>query len=428
MEVKQETRLASQDELPQEIDDPLRTDPERVEEAAQAIRQIVKSASSQFWEANVQATKPKSRLVRTITFFASTWVVFFAIISAFTVLVGWYEYEVRPLHSVERIAREQKQADAEKEMGDYYVDLGNKLLNVGEAKAARAQFKEALDLDPLNVEAQMGDLKCELFESVEQEHFDLAIIQPKLNKLANERPGDTHVYAFRGTVNYLAYKPDRALWNYKRAVSYEDSNAYAYDGMATIYYEKGEFDKSVEMSKRAHDIAPRNPTYKHNYANALYASGNDEEAIRQYKGVTLLDVQFIWAYHDLGQLYRLTGKLRRSQWYYEQFIDLLEDEEVRSLEKNQGGAGFTTGSDSYPVYLAETPEQRYYAYYSIALTAYLRGHTEEAASYVSKAEDIQIDPYIESEIKRLMEYDITLLKEKQKQFEARADGFRSTFL
>jgi hypothetical protein len=47
---------------------------------------------------------------------------------------------------------------------------------------------------------------------------------------------------------------------------------------------------------------------------------------------------------------------------------------------------------------------------------------------VSKAEDIQIDPYIESEIKRLMEYDITLLKEKQKQFETRADGFRSTFL
>ena len=108
MEVNQKTRsqgMAGQNQLPQEIDDPQRTkaNSERVEEATQAILRAVESASSQFWEANVRATSQKSRFIRTLTFIASTWVVFFAIISAFTLLVGWALYEVRPLHTLESI-------------------------------------------------------------------------------------------------------------------------------------------------------------------------------------------------------------------------------------------------------------------------------------------------------------------------------------
>jgi hypothetical protein len=91
------------------------------------------------------------------------------------------------------------------------------------------------------------------------------------------------------------------------------------------------------------------------------------------------------AYHDLAQLYRLTGfrdletsDLISSIDYYEQFIDMLEDEKITSLDQNKGGLVFTTGPDSPPVYLVENPELRYYAYYSIALTYYLLGQTEDA--------------------------------------------------
>ena len=159
--------MASQGERPQEIEDPQRAriDSERVEEATQAILRVVESASSQFWEANVQATKPKSRLIGTLTFIASTWVVFFAVITVFTLLMGWLLYGTSPLHSMEQIAheqsqqrREQTQMNSKQEMGSYYVDLGNSLLNVGQAKAAKAEFERALEVDPLNTKHTLWPL------------------------------------------------------------------------------------------------------------------------------------------------------------------------------------------------------------------------------------------------------------------------------
>jgi tetratricopeptide (TPR) repeat protein len=282
-------------------------------------------------------------------------------------------------------------------------------------------------VDPLNTEAQEGSLQSGLFMSIEEEDFDPGITEQKLQELLKRYPKDTQLWAFLGDV-FSYYDTEIALKDYQKAVEINPENAYAYSGMAGLYYDQGKYDKNLEMAKKAYDLAPWNSLLQHNYANALYAEERYQDAIIQYEDLTSWDPQYLWAYHDLAQLYRLTGDLDSAQWSYEQFIAMLEDEEVTSLEKNQVSMAFTTGPDSYPVYVYENSEMRYYAYYSIALTSYLRGYTEEAESYVSKAEDIKIDPYMESEIKRLMEYDITLLTEKQEQFKVRADGFRSTFL
>jgi len=97
VEVNQGTEsqeMVSRNGTRQEIDGPQRSiaDPERVEEATQAILRVVESASGQFWAANVEATKPKNRLIGTLIFVASTWVVFFAIVTLFTLLMGWALY------------------------------------------------------------------------------------------------------------------------------------------------------------------------------------------------------------------------------------------------------------------------------------------------------------------------------------------------
>jgi tetratricopeptide (TPR) repeat protein len=439
VEMDQQTKhqgMADPDELPREIDDPERAgaNSERVEEATQTILRAVETASSQFWEANVKATSPKNRLVGTLTFVASTWVVFFAVVTLFTLLMGWALYGTSPLHSLERIAHEQQQqgreeaqATAKEEMGAYYVDLGNSLLNMGQAEAAQAEFEKALEVDPLNTEAHEGALQSDLFMYIQGENFDKGIAERKLDELLERYPNDPHLLTFMGDV-FSYYDNEEALKDYQRAVEIDPNNAYAYSGMSMIYYDEGKYDKNLEMAEKAYDLARWDSSLQHGYANALYAVGRYKDALAEYEDLTFWDWQYMWAYHDLAQLYRLTGDPESAQWAYEQFIDMLEDKEVTSLEKNQGAFTFTTGPDSYPVYLYENPEFRYYAYYSVALTSYLSGRAGEAATYVDKARDIQIDPYVESEIERLMEYDIELLLEEQEQFKTRADGFRSTFL
>lgn len=439
MEVNQEVRsqgMANRKDYQQAIDDPNGVEgrSQRVEEATQAIMRVVESASSQFWEANVRAKRPKSRLIGTLTFVASTWVVFFAIVTLFTLLMGWALYGTSPLHSLERIAheqaqeqREQEQVRSKKEMGAYYVDLGNSLLNVGQASAAKDEFERALEVDPLNTKAQEGSLQSDLFMSIEAEDYDPGVTEQKLKQLLDRYPKDTHLWAFLGDV-FSYYDPDQALKDYQKAVEINPENAHAYSGMAGIYYDQGKYEKNLEMAEKAHDLSPWDPSLQHNYANALYGAERYKDAVVQYEDITSWDPQFIGAYHDLAQLYRLIGDLDSSQLHYVRFIAMLEDEEVTSLEKNQGFFSFTTGPDSPPVYLGENAEMRYYAYYSIALTSYLRGYTDAAEYYASKAEDIQIDPYAESEIERLMRYDITLLEEKQEDLRFKADAFRGTYL
>lgn len=437
MSEEQKSReTVSQNEVSQEGTEPKRTDVERVEEAAQAIVRAIETGSDRFWEAQVEAqqkaAKPKNPVVGTMLFVASTWVVFFAIFSAFTLVVGWKAYDVRPFHTLERIGREQHQAKTQKDLGAFHVELGNSLLLVGEAKEAKAEFERALELDPFNRRAEMGTLKSELFESVEAKDYAPAVIDRKLDELVEEQ-ADTHAYAFRGILRYYEVIPPElgladqkkekryqpALSDFNKAVNRNPSNAYAYSGMAYIYYDLGQFDDHLKYAEKAHNLAPRDQDFKHTYANALYVNKRYKDALKEYEENTFLDYQYMWSHHDLAQVLRLTGDaydyndLYDSQWYYEQFINMLEDNEVASLEKNQGPFRFTTGPDSYPVYLAETPEMRYYAYYSIALTSYLLGETKDADDYVNKAKAVQVDPYMESEVERLMKYDVNVLQEEQ---------------
>jgi len=181
------------------------------------------------------------------------------------------------------------------------------------------------------------------------------------------------------------------------------------------------------MAKRAYELAPWKSIFHNNYVNALNLKERYQDAIVVYEDLIYSDPQYLWAYNDLTVLYRLTGDLQASHFYGKEFIELLTDEEVMSVNRDET-AVFTTGPNSNPVYIHGDSEKRYYGYYNVALTTYLLGHTQEAESYVNKAKDVQIDPNAASEIKRLMDSDIERLQGEQERFKARADDFRAKFL
>jgi hypothetical protein len=143
--------------------------------------------------------------------------------------------------------------------------------------------------------------------------------------------------------------------------------------------------------------------------------------------ITTWDWQFMWSYADLTHVYRLTGDLELSHFNGRQFIELLADEEIASLDRNAGSWTFSTGPGEFMVILAEDAEKKYYAYYNMALTSYLMGKTGEAESYANKAQAIQMDPDARWNVDRLLNYYIDRVKEEQN-FETKAEEFRALYL
>lgn len=54
-------------------------------------------------------------------------------------------------------------------MVKHHVDLGNALFGDGEMRGAEAEFKEALKVDPTNLDAQRGLFKASIFDEVDDD-------------------------------------------------------------------------------------------------------------------------------------------------------------------------------------------------------------------------------------------------------------------
>jgi tetratricopeptide (TPR) repeat protein len=429
----------NQEKPSQDTDAPDGVDSRRVEETTQAILRAVEEASSSFWGASVHG-RPKNRLADAATFVASTWVVFFAVLTGASLIIGWLLYDVSPLNSVQRIAAEQQQNEFEqaenqraqaqvqtkKDIAQYHVELGHSLLSAGQPEAAKAEYDKALEIDPVNVEARKGSLKSELFISLEPGEYDPGVMQQRMFELREEYPNDTHIASFAGDV-FAFYDQETALEQYRQAIELDQSNAMAHYGIGNVYYGQGKYEKALPYIKTAYDLANWNPAYQYAYAQVLYELARYDDALVELGDITTWDWQFMWSYADLTHVYRLTGDLELSHWYGRQFIELLADEEIASLDRNAGTWVFAAGPGEFTVGLAEDPEKKYYAYYNMALTSYLMGKTGEAESYANKAQAIQMDPDVRSEVDRLLNYYIDRVKEEQN-FDTKAEEFRALYL
>jgi len=58
----------------------------------------------------------------------------------------------------------------------------------------------------------------------------------------------------------------------------------------------------------------------------------------------------------------------------------------------------------------------------------LLGQSEDAEGYVNEAKAVQVDPYTQSEIERLMEYDVKLLQAEQQWLSKQANDFSKKYL
>jgi tetratricopeptide (TPR) repeat protein len=370
--------------------------------------------------------------VRFLEFIYSNKGFFLFILSILYAFTAVFIFDVSPFQPAEEIAAKQseyrlvaKQELIKSEMVSRHLKLGNSFLNVLQLDAAKFEFEEALKLDSLNLSAKKGLFKSEIFRPIVERDYDPEIMEKRLLLILQEDPEDPHAFLFLGEI-YRSIDQEQALNYYQKAIDKDASIAAAYFGMGVIYDQQNKPDEALKMYEKALSLSRWNQVFLDNLGDQYYLRKEYQKAIEEYELLLRLNPRCLIAYYTISNAYRLTGNLEQARLDQERLIELMEDENVTSMQINQRAWFFRTRYEQVSFY--NYPEKKFYAYYNTALTYYLLGNEIKALQYVKKVRDLRIDKDLESEVKELVNFDIDNLQEEQSSLWNRTDEFRRKFL
>lgn len=372
----------------------------------------------------------KNRFLTRLQLITRNWVVFLFILSVIGSLIGWVAYDISIFQPLEEISAKQKdyrrteqQIEYKQRMVKRHIDLANSFLSVSQLEAAKKEFENALKLDPNNTDAHFGKLKAEIFDPIDNKEYVPEIAEKKLNVILEERSNDPHALSFLGDV-YIDISKELSLEYYKKAISQDPSVASAYQGIAVIYDMDKNKEEAIKMYEKALSLSKWNQTYINNLGYQYLQRKDYNSAIEKYELLLKLDYRFLLTYYTLSNAYRLYGNLTYASLYQERLIDLLNDDKIVLLPRNQGEWFFHT--DTRSIHFYDYSMRNCYAYYNAALTTYLLMDKEKADSYVTKAKSTNTPN--ECLVKELISYDIKALKEAQREHSKLLDAFIKKYL
>jgi tetratricopeptide (TPR) repeat protein len=398
-------------------------DPQRIEE----ITRIVLSVLDR-WQQSQK--KPVGWLSRSLGLVTKYWIILSALV---LVVVGLW-YQVSPFQEIERIHREQVQREFTRTMATRRLNLGNEFLDIGRYELAKQEFRKALRLDPTNVEVQLGLMKSEVYDMVEEtkqggkkaREYSPEVIDKRLSLISAAKPRDPHVQVMRGDMDYVKNKLDEAIKCYQKAIEFDPKVATAYFALGVIYDQKGQTEEARKNWEKAVSLSKDNTDYRNNLAYLYFEMGQYDKAIDSYQENIDRDPEFIISYLDRARVLRLTGNLEAAKQDQTTLIMLMREQRSDPLKKNQSPWYYPIkkGRDTVPVTLANFPEKEGYACYSLATTLYLLGHKSEARNLVSQAPRLR--PEGQADVLALVDNDLNLLKEKQPRWSDLLHQFRQS--
>lgn len=332
---------------------------------------------------------------RVIAFCSSNWPVLLFLLSVSGLLFGRIVFHISPFYWIEEIKHKQdeyrgkvKEQEFRRRMVKRHVELAGALLDVYEIEAAKADYQKALQLDPINVDAQMGLLKSDILLSITKKDYSPQVADKQLKLIQAENPNDKHALLFLGAV-YSTIDPDQAIQYYTDALRQDPTLAVAYNSIGLIYDQRSQFDKASENYAKAAKLAEWNTNILANVAYHALRNNQYEEAIRQFELVLRLDEKLLWAYWSLTHACWFTGRIEMAYEWQRRLMGLLDDEAVTSLPLNRGLLLFHVGDE--PLYIYNLPQMRCYSYFSMALTCHLRGMMEQAQAFIDKAREVKAE-------------------------------------
>ncbi|HVS83131.1 MAG TPA: tetratricopeptide repeat protein [Pyrinomonadaceae bacterium] len=370
-------------------------------------------------------------LIKGIGFVSSNWVVFLFLISILAVLIGRIGFGISIFQPLEEIAHRQDEYRRKEEQEQYrtrmvnrHIDLGNRFLDVWQLDAARTDFVSALKLDPLNIEAQMGLFKADVFKPILENDFDPEIAEKRLQMILRERQNDRHALLFLGSV-YMHIEQGTALDFLQAALEQDSSLAAAYVNIGLIYDMQNKPDDALAMYEKAAEFSEWNQMVLNNLGYEYIRKREYEKAISKLELLLNLDDRCLIGYWNLSNAYRLCGAFDNAYLLQKQLIRLLDNPNVTSLSRNDGIWFFQTEPDRGAKFY-DLSQKQCYSYYSIALTSFILGNEDEARRFMEIAQALDVDD--RTPASEFLISNLNRLAEEQSPVISKLDGFRKRFL
>jgi len=394
-------------------------DPKQTEEITRIVLQVIKD---QHQSKNLKV----GIWIRIFEAVTKNWAVFLFTIGVITAIIGRLFFDVSPFHKLIEIANNQKDYDRKELQIEYmkgmvqrHLDLANSFLSTSQIEAARIEFNNVLKFDEFNIEAHFGKLKTEIFIPIKNDEYNPEIAEKRLKAILEEKPDDPHINTYLGDINRQIDR-NVALNYYNKAIEFDSTIAAAFFGIAVIYDEENEIDAAIEMYSKALSYSKWNQSYLSNLAYQYYKKKDFDQSIKYYIESMQLYNDYVLNFFGLSSAYRFQGNLNYAFHYNEYLVEFINNDEIMNESINSGH--WFWNSDTGTIYFYDLNMKKCYAYYNIALTAYLLNNYTAADKYISEAKALNSSS--ELQVKNLISFDINELGDYNKSLSDRLIAFK----
>lgn len=200
------------------------------------------------------------------------------------------------------LLRARAVADAVPGYAIAHLDLGVELATAGDADAAAAEYRRALEADPKLADAHynLGN------HALAQKRFDDAVRHYR--EALEIEPDSPSTLGNLGNALLSAGRLDEAADVLRRAVRAKPFDATARAGLGNALLALGDADGAFDHYRKAADLDPGAAPAHYNLANAAMARGRVDEAIAGYETAVRIDPEFAEARFNLGNALAGSGR------------------------------------------------------------------------------------------------------------------------
>jgi len=204
-------------------------------------------------------------------------------------------------------------------------DVWRMLANAYEKKRlydkAISMYQKLIELAPLqNAKYLINMARIESRRGRGEEPTQIAIELGE--KFATQNPKSTELHLRLADIYFQNHKLNKSVAEYQTTIEIDPDGMYAYDRLATIYAQKGEDGKIIDLAEqlKGHRIADM-PLLYHTLGNVYTRGCFYDDAIASYKKAVELSPDRLQFRRDLAEAYERIGEFEKADVEYDRLME-----------------------------------------------------------------------------------------------------------